>query len=249
MDGPLLYNMQSKNQTPRSDHLKYLKKNNFCGIVHFMNKIQDNEQDNMRSFLLMSELEKGEPVSQREIANRLGIALGLVNSYLKTLSAKGFITVKAMPSNRFAYLLTPKGFAEKSRLAFRHLNNFNKLFRVTRRESLALFINLRDRGVKSVSFCGLDDLTEIAYLSLQESRLKLEHVMDSTVGNDFLDRRVVSLPDGAKLTKGPIVITALQRADALKHELLKLDVEEERILGPSLSFDEILGGNLRKVES
>jgi len=68
------------------------------------------------------ELEKGEPISQREIAGRLGIALGRVNSYLKTLAAKGFVTVKAMPRNRFAYLLPPKGFAEKSRRVRRGLS-------------------------------------------------------------------------------------------------------------------------------
>jgi len=203
----------------------------------------NSDQENMRSFLLMSELEKGEPISQREIAGRLGIALGLVNSYLKNLSAKGYVTVKAMPRNRFAYLLTPKGFAEKSRLAFQHLSNFNKLFRVTRQESLALFLKLREQGVTQASFCGLDDLTEIAYLSLQEARLELEQVMDSSASGSFLDRPVVPLIDGVKIANGPIIITALQRAEELKQELLKLKVEEEQIYGPSLSFGEILGYN------
>jgi len=205
-----------------------------------MNNSLNNDQDNLRSFLLLSELENGEQISQREIAGRLGIALGLVNSYIKTLAAKGFVTVKAMPRNRFAYLLTPKGFAEKSRLAFQHLNNFNKLYRVTRQDSLALFLKLREQGVKSVSFCGLDDLTEIVYLSLQESKLELEQVMDNTAEKNFLDLQVVSLITGVKIAKGPIVITALQRADDLKRMLHGLGVAEEKILGPSLSFKDVM---------
>jgi len=205
-----------------------------------MNNSQNNDQDNLRSFLLLSELENGEQISQREIAGRLGIALGLVNSYLKNLAAKGFVTVKAMPRNRYAYLLTPKGFAEKSRLAFQHLSNFNKLYRVTRQDSLALFLRLREQGVKSVSFCGLDDLTEIVYLSLQESKLELEQVMDNPAENNFLDLQVVSLIAGVKIAKGPIVITALQRADELKRKLHGLGVAEEKILGPSLSFKDVM---------
>src|SRR5665647_2826119 len=118
-----------------------------------MNDSHHSNQDNLRNFLVMSELEKGEPISQREIASRLGIALGLVNSYLKTLVAKGFVTVKGYPRNRYAYLLTPKGFAEKSQLAYRHLNNFHKLYRVTRQDSLALFCSLYDKGVRRVAFC------------------------------------------------------------------------------------------------
>jgi DNA-binding MarR family transcriptional regulator len=205
-----------------------------------MNTNRDNDRDNLRSFLLMSELESGEPISQREIAGRLGIALGLVNSYLKNLAAKGFVTVKAMPRNRFAYLLTPRGFAEKSRLAFQHLHNFNKLYRITRQDSLALFTCLREQGVKRVSFCGLDDLTEIAYLSLQEARLELEQVIDDAAGGRFLGREVTTLSEGAKAASGPIVVTALQRAEELKRGLVELGVEEERIYGPSLSFEEIL---------
>jgi len=205
-----------------------------------MNNKNDNDQDNLRSFLLMSELEKSEPISQREIAGRLGIALGLVNAYLKALSAKGFVTVKAMPRNRFTYMLTPTGFAEKSRLALQHLSNFNRLYRVTRQESLILFISLREQGVQHVSFCGLDDLTEIAYLSLQEAMIELQQVMDVRTNVKFLNQQVVPLAVGAKSTIGPIVITALQRAEELKRALRELGVEEERIWGPVLDYEEIL---------
>ena len=206
-----------------------------------MNDNRDNNQDNLRSFLLMSELEKGEPISQREIACRLNIALGLVNSYLKTLVQKGFVTVKTYPRNRYAYLLTPMGFAEKSRLAFHHLSNFHKLYQVTRQESLALFNNLREQGVKRVSFCGLDNMTEIAYLSLQEARLELEQIIDNAAaGSSFLDLKVVPLDEGAKAASGPIVITSLQRAEDLKQQLQELGVAEEKILGPSLSYENIL---------
>jgi DNA-binding MarR family transcriptional regulator len=205
-----------------------------------MNNGQHNDQENLRSFLLMSELESGEPVTQREIAGRLGIALGLVNSYLKTLAAKGFVTVKAMPRNRFAYLLTPKGFAEKSRLAFHHLSNFNKLYRVTRQDSLARFKSLRERGVNRVAFCGLDDLTEIAYLSLREAQLELAVVMDEKEGGRFIDYPVVSLEEGVDSLECPIVITSLQRAVELKVALRGLKVKEEMIFSPSFSFEEAL---------
>jgi len=206
-----------------------------------VNVNRDNNQDNLRSFLLMSELENGEPISQREIAGRLNIALGLVNSYLKNLVKKGYVTVKAYPRNRYAYLLTPKGFAEKSRLAFQHLSNFHKLYQVSRQESLDLFARLREQGVKKVSFCGLDHLTEIFYLSLQEAGLELEAIMDlQKTEQNFFNLPVVRLEEGAKEAKGPIIITSLQRIEELKQKLQELGVLEEKILGPSLSYENIL---------
>jgi DNA-binding MarR family transcriptional regulator len=211
-----------------------------------MNKDLNNDQVNLRSFLLMSELESGEPITQREIAGRVGIALGLVNSYLKSLVQKGFVTVKTYPRNRYAYLLTPKGFSEKSRLAFQHMSNFNRLYRVTRQDSLSLFQGLRSQGVTVVAFCGIDDLTEIFYLSLREAGLQLELVMESDeMHKNFINWPVVSLEGGVSASEGPIVLTALQRAEELKQALLELGVSEERICGPALSYEDVLRRNVQ----
>jgi predicted transcriptional regulator len=207
-----------------------------------MNDNGKNDPEALRALLLMAELEKGEPISQREIAGRLGIALGLVNSYLNSLVARGFVTVKAYPRKRFAYLLTPKGFAEKSHLAYRHLSNFHKLYRITRQDSLTLFRSLRERGVERVAFCGLDDLTEIAYLSLREAGLELTAVMDDKQGTSFIGIPVVPLEDGVGADSGPIVITCLPRAGELKAGLLRLGVAEQDIYSPSYSYEEILSG-------
>jgi len=148
--------------------------------------------------------------------------------------------VKTMPRNRFAYLLTPKGLTEKSQLAFRHLSNFHKLYRMTRHDSLLRFRSLHERGVQRVAFCGLDDLTEIAYLSLREAQLELALVMDDKSGGRFIDYPVVSLEQGVQELDCPIVITSLQQADALKAALMRLGVNEGDIFAPSFSFEEAL---------
>src|SRR6516225_2380890 len=120
-----------------------------------MNGEDEKVLDTYRSFLLLSEISGEQQLSQRELAKRLGIALGLVNSYLKNLVSKGFIRVNSFPKNRYAYLLTPKGFAEKSRLAYQHLSYFSGLYTVARQDYLRLFRSLAAEGVKGVAFCGV----------------------------------------------------------------------------------------------
>lgn len=205
-----------------------------------MNDNDKTDHETLRSLFLMAELEKGEPISQREISSRLGIALGLVNSYLQTLVKKGFVQVKAYPRNRYAYLLTPKGFAEKSHLAYRHLSNFHKLYRITRLDSFEMFRALRKRGVERVAFCGIDDLTEIAYLSLCEAGLELAVAMDAKPGGVFIGKPIVSLKEGVGY--GPIVVTCLPRARELKEELQRLGVSGQEIISPSYSYEEVLSG-------
>src|SRR5512137_1677320 len=103
-----------------------------------MNKDDGKSTDTYRSFLLMEEIAREEPLTQRDLSRRLDIALGLVNSYLKNLVAKGYVRIKAFPKNRVAYILTAQGIAEKSRLAYQHLSYFTNLYRIARQDYTAL---------------------------------------------------------------------------------------------------------------
>jgi predicted transcriptional regulator len=163
----------------------------------------------------------------------LDIALGLVNSYLKNFVAKGFIRIKNYPHNRYAYLLTPNGMAEKARLAYQHVNYFTSLYTVTRQDYLDLFRGLADRGVVQIDFCGVDEVAEIAWLSLQEAGLTLSTVMDDTNhGRDFMGRQVVAISPQALSGQQLIVISSLKRSKQLRSRLQELGVSTSRILFP-----------------
>jgi DNA-binding MarR family transcriptional regulator len=195
-----------------------------------MNGDDEKVLDTYRSFLLLSEIAGEQQLSQRELAKRVGIALGLVNSYLKNLVAKGFVRVNNFPKNRYAYLLTPKGFAEKSRLAYQHLSYFSGLYTVARQDYLKLFRALAADGVTGVAFCGIDEVAEIAYLSLKETGIELELAMDpEAIGRKFFDRDVFPLSAELLSEKTRIVITSLKRADHLRDELIALGVDTSRI--------------------
>ena len=196
-----------------------------------MNDPSVKNQDSYRELMLMSELEGGAPISQREIAGRLGIALGLVNSYLKNLVQKGFVTVKDYPRNRYAYLLTPKGFSEKSRLAFEHLSNFTRLYKVARKGFETLFLEISEQGYRHVAFCGVDETAEIAFLSLQESQLSLSAVLDvDLAGHMFFGQPVLFLNNIQQHYKdGPVIVTSYYRTNELLEILMECGVSADRI--------------------
>lgn len=204
--------------------------------VQSMNILSNGASDDLKAFQLLSEVADEQPVSQRELAKRLGIALGLVNSYLKNFVAKGFIRIKNYPQNRYAYLLTPNGMAEKARLAYQHVNYFTSLYTVTRQDYLSLFRSLSERGVTKVIFCGVDEVAEIAWMSLQEAGLVLAGVMDdSCQGRDFMGHRIVGMSSGALSGHHLVVITSLKRVEKLKSQLLQLGASHSMILFPGSS--------------
>jgi len=201
-----------------------------------MNDHGEKSLDSYRSFLLLSEISGDETLSQREISRRLGIAVGLVNSYLKNLVSKGFVRVKNFPSNRYAYLLTPQGFAEKSRLAYQHLTYFTGLYTVARHDYLDLFRKLEADGVREIIFCGVDEVAEIAYLSLRETAIELAGVVDTAGAGSSFFGMPVQTPESLDKDKDRlIVLSSLKRGSELRQELCSLGFNASRIFSISSS--------------
>jgi EPS-associated MarR family transcriptional regulator len=71
-------------------------------------------------FRIMRLVEKRPEISQREIADELGVALGRVNYILRALANKGLIKIANFRNSnnklRYAYVLTPDGIAARSAL-------------------------------------------------------------------------------------------------------------------------------------
>jgi EPS-associated MarR family transcriptional regulator len=68
-------------------------------------------------------LQQSPNISQREMADILGISLGKTNYFLQALVEKGWIKARNFKNNKnklsYAYLLTPQGINEKAQLAIR----------------------------------------------------------------------------------------------------------------------------------
>jgi DNA-binding MarR family transcriptional regulator len=122
---------------------------------------------------LLERIDDSEAVSQRRLANDLGIALGLTNSYIKRCIGKGLIKVSQAPARRYKYYLTPHGFAEKSRLTAQFFSDSFTAFRRWRQSYDRLFAELEARGVKTVGLCGRGELVEIAVLCSLNSSVEI----------------------------------------------------------------------------
>ena len=76
-------------------------------------------------FAVLRRLHKTPEMSQRALANELGISLGSINFCLQALVKKGCLKMKNFGRSteklRYVYLLTPTGLAEKSLLTSQFL--------------------------------------------------------------------------------------------------------------------------------
>jgi DNA-binding MarR family transcriptional regulator len=177
------------------------------GVSH----IQTSEDDDGRVVRdLLESIGRDGAQTQRHLAKELGVALGLVNAYLKRCVGKGLVKVQQAPARRYAYYLTPKGFAEKSRLTISYLAHSMNFFRMAKADCIALFEEARRRDFTQVALVGRSDLAEICIICGMESGIKVVAIVDASPGPDrFVGVPVVGSLEALDARIDAVVITDL----------------------------------------
>tara|TARA_R110001592_G_scaffold57277_1_gene174130 strand:+ start:7623 stop:8291 length:669 start_codon:yes stop_codon:yes gene_type:complete len=127
---------------------------------------------------LLDAVAEGDAISQRGLAERLGVALGLTNAVLKRCVKKGLLKISQVPARRYAYYLTPQGFAEKSRLTAEYLSHSLNFYRTARHEYAEIFRFCATRNWRRVVIVGATDLAEIATLAMVGTDVSIVGVLD-----------------------------------------------------------------------
>lgn len=195
----------------------------------------DMERHRQRDLEILTAIAEGRPLTQRALAQRLGVALGLTNLYLKRLAKKGYIKIVDFPRKpaarkRLRYLLTPKGIAEKSRITYEHMAYWASLYRRARRvlgEGLTPFIT---RGMKRIALYGTGEPAELAYLTLREFGLEPVGVFDKSAGGAFLGYPVRDCRELATEDVDGIIVATFERPNAQIAELEALGIPRTKLI-------------------
>ena len=180
---------------------------------------------------LLTAVDQNEEITQRSLARDLGIALGLANTYIKRCAKKGLIKVSQAPANRYAYYLTPKGFAEKSRLTAEYLSQSLSLFRVSRDEFSELLTGCAHRGWSRILVSGANELVEILSLCARDLPIEIVGILDENRG----DQSYFGIPVLHELESAPpydaVILTEFGDPQAA-YERLVARISDERLIVP-----------------
>ena len=182
---------------------------------------------------LLKAVASDEHLTQRSAASELGVALGLVNTYLKRCIKKGLIKVRQAPANRYVYYLTPRGMREKARLTAEFLTQSLSLFRQAQQDYTRIFEQCEANGWQRIVFYGQSDLTSVAALFVQNFDLQVCAIIDAkSSGTMAHELPIVSSRKGL-VGIDAYVITDLQNPQPVYDRLVK-DISSDRVLTPNL---------------
>jgi len=184
--------------------------------------------ENGRDLKLLEAVEEDSRVTQRSLATKLGIALGLTNIYLKRLVRKGYIKCVNVQSNRITYLITPRGIAEKARLTYEFMDYSLHLFGEVR-QHLRTALQECARANRRVAICGRGEAAELAYLSLKESGLEPVAIFDTVGGHDFLGIPVRPISDHDQVAYDLIIVATLESSGQQVAALIRDGVPQEKL--------------------
>ena len=138
-----------------------------------MDDIKQHEYD------LLNEIGQDSLVTQANLSDRLGIAVGSVNWYIKRLISRGWVKVSHLDRTRLKYDLTPDGMAVFTQRALLYARDSLKVYGDFRKKAKALVVELKQKGVSQVSIEGNDEVVDILRLTCIEEGMR---IVDSGTG-------------------------------------------------------------------
>lgn len=181
---------------------------------------------------ILNAVHENERITQRSVAQDLGIALGLANAYLKRCAKKGLIKVSQAPANRYAYYLTPQGFAEKGRLTAEYLSDSFRFFRSARNQCTEALHEATENGWNRVALYGASDLAEIACLC-DAPEVEIASIIDPTYSHDSFAHLPVVGSIAAAGDLDALLLTTLNDPQAA-YDILVKAFPAGRVLVPAL---------------
>jgi DNA-binding MarR family transcriptional regulator len=185
--------------------------------------------ESRRDLQLLEALEHESRITQRTLATRLGIALGLTNLYLKRLIRKGYIKCVTVSPNRLVYSLTPKGMTRKARLTYEFMKYSLDFYRDARqhlRRSLVQAVAQRQR----VAIYGTGDAAELVFLLVRDMGLELVAVFGPEQNGQFLGLPVTVIADHANVAYDVLIVAVLERPAGTTKLLRQSGVPDDKVL-------------------
>lgn len=191
----------------------------------------------LRELNLLQELEKNPVCSQRELSNKFGFALGVINACLKRMIQRGWIRVKDTDHRRIGYYLTPKGLSEKAKLNHHLISWSLQHYSVLRGVISQRLQEMEAQGVERVAFYGVSQEMEVAYLLIQEATMTLVGIVEDP--ERINDKSLFGLPlkdvnQIATLEPDAVFVTSLSEQKERVEKVTRL-VDPRRVRIWSLS--------------
>lgn len=158
----------------------YLTSHLFCVRIqklnaHLMTEIKNHE------YALLNEIANDSMVTQANLSDRLGIAVGSVNWYIKRLITRGWVKVSHLDRTRLKYDLTSAGMKVFTQRALSYAQDSLKVYNQFRQKARKVALELKQKNVKQVYLNGNDEMMDILRLTCIEAGIEISNLPEDVI--------------------------------------------------------------------
>lgn len=183
---------------------------------------EEATRGNLRDLLLLKELTEAGHVSQRSLAESLGMGLGVVNRRIRTFLDAGFIRVVDPSVRPFAYQLTPVGEGHRTRLRHRRYEGVVGELREMQRHIEERLATLKEMGMLRLVFYGSGEVMELTLPLAEAQGLEVVGLVDDDPAKHRISRGGLDVrpPDAVpSLEPDAVLITTFRHAGEIKEKM------------------------------
>lgn len=137
-----------------------------------------------KEFVVIREISNHHKPTQRHIAKEVGISLGLTNLIIKRLIKKGYIKIQEVPPRTIIYMLTPKGFAEKTKKSYQYTLRTINFIKTSKEGIQDIIINEYKQGAREFTISGNAELATLIEIAFGDLNLKnIKYFRDKSKSN------------------------------------------------------------------
>ena len=146
-------------------------------MLNLMTDIKEHE------YALLDEIAKDSMVTQANLSQHLGIAVGSVNWYIKRLISRGWVKVSHLSRTRLQYDLTPEGMTVFTERAMQYAKDSLKVYKSFRQKAQAVVADLQAKGIAHAHLdgSGSDEIMDILRLTCLEAEISLDSSPGSVI--------------------------------------------------------------------
>lgn len=214
------------------------------------NEHKNLEGETYRELRLLEEVNRTPDMSQRSLARRLGIALGVTNVLVRSMAKKGYIRIVRVRWRQWAYIVTPAGISRRIQLTFAYIDRFLDHYRRVRELLRENFNSLDLAPDSNIAIYGATEFAEMVFLVLRDLGVSNIDIVEKDPSRErFLGTEVQRLEDISASSYAKIVVAYPTQFEERCEELLCHGVLPSQIVTLLHSYETGLTSEDRRERS
>ena len=190
---------------------------------------EDTEQNIYRELQILEQMEFDPRIGQRNLSQKLGIALGLANLLIKSMVQKGYVKASKLGWKRWVYIVTPAGFTRKLQLTLAYIDRFFDQYKNVRELLKHQLGNLDLNSESRIALLGNKEFTELAYICLRDMGVTEIDVISESGNEKFLGNDTIKIENIDLTNHNSIILGAHKNSIENKELLINKGIPESRI--------------------